>query len=432
MMHLFGLVLFLLFLANGARRSIRIDDSRIDAQRQDNALANHLEVSAVARQALIPGGTRNHIFRRAGLRAGALPERSKQDAWRAGYFEPQRSAPLFRFGSGRAKVALRAATGPKEDQFASRAPALLNRRSVALSAAAALSLPLWAAVADDAAPEAPLDAAGAPYAPPPDAAGATQAESRDAVDAPYAPPNGVSEATQDSPPGAIQTAPPNAADAPYAPPPDAAGATQAESREAADAPYAPPNGVSGATQESPPGALQAAPRDAADAPYAPPNEAVGATEAAPPDLTGENCEPACIRECDGVAPGNLDYCKEQCKSFCDSQGPTGTDANLTPEQKQLSTNNGLFGDSGISYSKAVEDLFATAFGAKRQNQNVNEADVGGFADDIFNAAKKAISVEDLFANPFGAKKQNQPVNEADSGGFAADIVNAAKNAILGR
>lgn len=50
---------------------------------------------------------------------------------------------------------------------------------------------------------------------------------------------------------------------------------------------------------------------------------------------------------------------------------------------------GIFGDSGVSYSKGVEDFFATAFGATRQSKNVNKANVGEFASDVFTAAKAA-------------------------------------------
>jgi hypothetical protein len=53
-------------------------------------------------------------------------------------------------------------------------------------------------------------------------------------------------------------------------------------------------------------------------------------------------------------------------------------------------NNGIFGDSGVAYSKGVEDLFATAFGATRQNKNVKEADLGAFAADIGDAARAAL------------------------------------------
>ena len=51
----------------------------------------------------------------------------------------------------------------------------------------------------------------------------------------------------------------------------------------------------------------------------------------------------------------------------------------------------MFGDSGITYSKGVEDLFSVAFGATRQSKDPTKADVGGFTDDVARAAVKAIS-----------------------------------------
>ena len=141
------------------------------------------------------------------------------------------------------------------------------------------------------------------------------------------------------------------------------------------------------------------------------------------------CDQACFKECNAIAPGNEGYCRDQCTTYCAEQGPTGasdvlrtdvTAANgakdcsmyktdkakaycASQNQKAaasasaaakpmtgLEMNNGIFGDSGVSYSKGVEDLFATAFGATRQNKNVREADVGGFASDIGSAAKAAI------------------------------------------
>jgi len=116
-MHLRGLFFFLFFFAGGARRSIRIHDSQDDAQQQDNTLAKRLELSAGAREALIPGFFGTRIFSRAGPQAGALREESKQDGRRAGYFESDRSAPFFRLGPLRAKVALQAASGPEEGQL---------------------------------------------------------------------------------------------------------------------------------------------------------------------------------------------------------------------------------------------------------------------------------------------------------------------------
>jgi len=117
MQHLRGLVLFLFFLPGGARRSVRIGDSRGDAQRQENTLSNRFEVSAKAREAFIPMDYAVRTFRGAGPRAGALREGSRPYGRRAGHLEPHRSAPLFRFGQHRAKVALQAASGPEEDQL---------------------------------------------------------------------------------------------------------------------------------------------------------------------------------------------------------------------------------------------------------------------------------------------------------------------------
>jgi len=64
-MHLRRLVPLLLLLpSGGARRSIRVGDS-------DHGFAEELEVSAKSRDALIPGGFRTGLARRAGQRAGA-------------------------------------------------------------------------------------------------------------------------------------------------------------------------------------------------------------------------------------------------------------------------------------------------------------------------------------------------------------------------
>jgi len=80
MMHLRGLVLLLLCLAAGARRSMRINDAHRDAQQQ-NTLANGLEVSADSREAFIPGGR----FRAAGPRAGV--SRDVSEAYNPGRTE---------------------------------------------------------------------------------------------------------------------------------------------------------------------------------------------------------------------------------------------------------------------------------------------------------------------------------------------------------
>jgi len=117
MMHLRSLVLSLLFLPGGARRSIRSNDSHRDAQQRNNTLAIGLELSAGAREALIPG---TGVFRRAGLQASTLREGSKQVFLRAGHFEPRRTAPWFGFVPRRAKAALQAAAGAEEDHLPSR------------------------------------------------------------------------------------------------------------------------------------------------------------------------------------------------------------------------------------------------------------------------------------------------------------------------
>jgi len=138
MMHFRCLCFFLFYVTGGARRSIRIDDSRDDAQQQDNTLANRLEVSAVAREALIPGDFGASFFHRVGLQAGGLRESSKQDGRRAGHLESHRGAPLFRLGPPRAKVALQAASGPEEDRLPPK-EVPFSRRSAVLGGSAALA-----------------------------------------------------------------------------------------------------------------------------------------------------------------------------------------------------------------------------------------------------------------------------------------------------
>merc|ERR1719412_2797592 len=64
-MHLHSLVLSLVFLPGESRRSIRMDYSHRDAQQQDNMIANGLEASVAAREALIPLGYRTGTSRHA-------------------------------------------------------------------------------------------------------------------------------------------------------------------------------------------------------------------------------------------------------------------------------------------------------------------------------------------------------------------------------
>jgi len=58
MMYLRGLLLCVLCLPGGARRSMRIAESHQDAQQLGNMLANDFKVSAEAREALIPAAVR--------------------------------------------------------------------------------------------------------------------------------------------------------------------------------------------------------------------------------------------------------------------------------------------------------------------------------------------------------------------------------------
>jgi len=107
MKHLRVLVLVLLCLSSGARRSVRINDSHQYAQQQNSMLANGLEVSAVARDALIPGSVGTGVFRHAGPQARAVPEGYKYAGRRAEHHEPHRAAR-------RAKDSLMADSDPKK------------------------------------------------------------------------------------------------------------------------------------------------------------------------------------------------------------------------------------------------------------------------------------------------------------------------------
>ena len=151
-----------------------------------------------------------------------------------------------------------------------------------------------------------------------------------------------------------------------------------------------------------------------------------AAEAESDPRSSPSCAKDCFRECDIVAPGNQQYCKTQCDDYCASGGPVGKDDVLRSDvtaaapvaagkgdcsnyktdaakaycQKELAAdnaaagppkemNNGIFGDSGVSYSKGVEDLLATAFGATRQAKPLSEAKVDEFGGEVFDKAKAA-------------------------------------------
>jgi len=116
MIRLRSLVLSLFVLLGGARRSIRIVDSHHDAKQQNNILASNLEVSAEARETLIPGGFGTGVFRRTGPQASALRADSHL------------VTPWFRFGKHRAKVALQATSGPEAKQSMSKEPTATEKQ----------------------------------------------------------------------------------------------------------------------------------------------------------------------------------------------------------------------------------------------------------------------------------------------------------------
>jgi len=143
------------------------------------------------------------------------------------------------------------------------------------------------------------------------------------------------------------------------------------------------------------------------------------------------CQLDCFKECNKVALGSGAYCTSSCDTYCAEVGddyqndvvrgeatPKAIDtskcdvyktdaakkycgeqavsaakasraAGAADDASPLAMNNGIFGDSGVTYSKGLEELFGVVFGANRQNQDVSKANVGEFGGDIANAAKKA-------------------------------------------
>ena len=123
--------------------------------------------------------------------------------------------------------------------------------------------------------------------------------------------------------------------------------------------------------------------------------AAARAEEKPADCAGD-----CFRECDKVAPGNAQYCREQCGSYCASlgtaEGVAASKAAAAESGGGKQLNNGIFGlgvgaDQGVSYSAGVEDLLASAFGATRQAKPVSEADVGAYASEVGAAASKLLA-----------------------------------------
>lgn len=132
MTHLQGLVLFALFLPGTARRSIHIVDSRHDAQQQANSVTKTSQGSADTREAILPQGLGQALFRRQGLLARAsravfhtphgqplsTRDTGPNALQRLSEFSHNRSRfpPPFLNGPHRATVALLATGGPKEDK----------------------------------------------------------------------------------------------------------------------------------------------------------------------------------------------------------------------------------------------------------------------------------------------------------------------------
>jgi len=96
-MHSRGFVLFLLCLLGSARRSILSNSSHLDAQQQDNIVADGLDVSAEATQAWIPGVIKTDLFPRAHRHMGALRRTTNTH---------NRAATSLRFGLDRRTAAI--------------------------------------------------------------------------------------------------------------------------------------------------------------------------------------------------------------------------------------------------------------------------------------------------------------------------------------
>jgi len=115
-MHFRCLVLFLFFCPGGARRSIRIDNS-LDNVQQGDTFANRLEVSAEAREALIPGGFRARNFYRTHKRAHKRADVTL-DGSSGNVDAPSWVLPTFAFATLAFPATLLALSGGKEEQQA--------------------------------------------------------------------------------------------------------------------------------------------------------------------------------------------------------------------------------------------------------------------------------------------------------------------------
>ena len=110
-----------------------------------------------------------------------------------------------------------------------------------------------------------------------------------------------------------------------------------------------------------------------------------------------------------AASGKCDaYKTEAAKKYCGEQAASAAKAaRAADDASPLAMNNGIFGDSGVTYSKGLEELFGVVFGANRQNQDVSKANVEEFGGDIAAAAKKA-----FVGQPAAPRAQRLPTHGA--------------------
>jgi len=85
----------------------------------------------------------------------------------------------------------------------------------------------------------------------------------------------------------------------------------------------------------------------------------------------------------------IEFCvKDAQKAAVAAKQKVGFDDAGNARAQNVGKDMGIFGDSGVTYGKGLEDLFATAFGATRQTKP-NEVNVDSFKSEIFEAAKRA-------------------------------------------
>jgi len=114
-MHLRGLALFTSFWLGSSRRSYRTDESHHDAQQQTSSLTEAFNVTAGARDALLPGGLQKSLFLRRGKQAGTLHAAHRQLPQ---LHHPHVQAPSTRFGG----LSARRTFGPRRATVALQDP----------------------------------------------------------------------------------------------------------------------------------------------------------------------------------------------------------------------------------------------------------------------------------------------------------------------